>query len=71
MPAKMWHDVARRGRLRRFGRRVGFDRNPMRRGIDRFQAVMRAGLLVLFLVGAPAAAVQVGDGVYGVSAVHR
>ena len=63
-PANMWHDVARRGRLRRFGRRLGFDRNPMRRGSDQFQAVMRAGLLVLFLVGAPAAAVQVGDGVY-------
>jgi hypothetical protein len=36
----------------------------MRRGSNRFQAVMRAGLLVLFLAGAPAAAVQVGQGVY-------
>jgi hypothetical protein len=50
--------------MRRFWRRLGFDRNPMRRGSDRFQAVTRAGLLVLFLAGAPAAAVQVGHGVY-------
>lgn len=64
MPAMSRHVVARREGLRRFWRRLGFDRNPMRRCSDRFQAVMRAGLLVLFLAVAPAAAVQVGDGVY-------
>ena len=64
MPAMSRHVVARREGLRRFWRRLGFDCNPMRRGSDRFQAVMRAGMLVLFLAGAPAAAVQVGHGVY-------
>jgi len=64
MPAMRRPLVARRGALRRFWRRLGFDGNPMRRGSDRFQAVMRAGLLVLFLAGGPAAAVQVGQGVY-------
>ena len=64
MPAMELDVVARREGLRRFWRRLGFYRNPMRRGSDQFQAVMRAGLLVLFLAGAPAAAVQVGHGVY-------
>ena len=64
MPAMSRRVVARREGLRRFWRRLGFDHNPMRRGSDRFQAVMRAGLLVLFFAGAPAAAVQVGHGVY-------
>src|SRR5216684_1118344 len=35
----------RAGRIGRSLRRTGFDRNPMRRGTDRVQAMLRAGLL--------------------------
>jgi hypothetical protein len=40
------------------------DRNPMRRGSDRIQAVLRAVLLVVFLAGAPAAALAASDAIY-------
>ena len=40
------------------------DRNPMRRGCDRIQAVLRAVLLVVFLAGAPAAALAVSNAIY-------
>jgi hypothetical protein len=43
---------------------MGFDRNPMRRGSDRVQALTRAGLLAVFLAGAPAAAWYVSHGIY-------
>jgi hypothetical protein len=43
---------------------MGLGRNPMRRGSDRIQAVTRAGLLAVFLVGAPAAALYVSHGIY-------
>jgi hypothetical protein len=36
----------------------------MRRGSDRLQAIIRAGLLAAFLAGAPAAVFYVGHGVY-------
>lgn len=49
-------DGPRQGRLWWPLRRTGLTRNPMRRGTDRIQAVTRAGLLVVFLAGAPAAA---------------
>jgi hypothetical protein len=39
--------------MRRFGRRVGLDRNPLRRPIDRVATGLRAGLLVVFLASAP------------------
>jgi hypothetical protein len=51
-------------RFRRLLRRFGFDRNPMRRGTDRIQAITRAALLVVFLVGAPTTAVWIGYAVY-------
>jgi hypothetical protein len=36
----------------------------MRRGTDRIQALTRAALVMVFLVGAPAAAVWTGHAVY-------
>ncbi|HXA61616.1 MAG TPA: hypothetical protein VNW94_20910 [Streptosporangiaceae bacterium] len=43
--------------IRRFARRLGLDRNPMRRRIDRAQTAIGAGLLLLYLVLAPLLAV--------------
>jgi hypothetical protein len=42
---------------------MGFDRNEMRRSTDRIQAILRAFLLAVFLVGGPVAAVWVCHGV--------
>ena len=56
--------VARQGRPVRLLRGLGFDRNPMRRGIDRIQAVLRAVLLAVFLAGAPFAAMSVSHATY-------
>jgi hypothetical protein len=58
------YDGPRRGRLCGLRRRMGFDRNPMRRGSDRLQAIVRAGLLAAFLAVAPPAAFYAGHGVY-------
>jgi hypothetical protein len=44
------------------------DRNPLRRTIDRIQAVMAGGLVVAFLAGAPLAAVAGGHAAYGSAA---
>ena len=55
--------------FRRLLRRIGFDRNPMRRGTDRIQAITRAALVMVFLAGAPAAAVWIGHAVYA-SGLH-
>jgi hypothetical protein len=43
----------RQGRIARSIRRIGFDHNPMRRSTDRVQAIVRAGLVVVFLTSAP------------------
>jgi hypothetical protein len=48
----------------RIARWAGFGRNPMRRRIDRIQAIVRAGFLVAFLAGAPLAAFSVSHAVY-------
>jgi hypothetical protein len=37
----------------RLARRLGLDRNPLRRRTDRVQACLGAGLLLAFLIGAP------------------
>jgi hypothetical protein len=58
------HGGPRQGWLWTLLRRMGFDRNPMRPGSDRLQALTRAGLLVVFLAGAPAAALYVSHGIY-------
>jgi len=44
----------------RLARAIGLDRNPLRRASDRAEAWIRAGLLALFLVAAPVAAVAAG-----------
>src|SRR5512146_2165066 len=59
-------DGPRQGRLSRLRRRAGLDRNPMRRGSDRLHTVIRAGLLVAFVTGAPLAALYAGHGAYAV-----
>jgi hypothetical protein len=40
-------------RTGRLARRLGLDRNPLRRRTDRIQACLGAGLLLAFLIGAP------------------
>jgi hypothetical protein len=44
----------------RLVRALGLDGNPLRRASDRAEAWIRAGLLVVFLIGAPTAAVAAG-----------
>jgi len=45
-------------------RRLGWDRNPMRRTTDRIQVLLRAVLLALFVLGGPIATAYVGHAVY-------
>lgn len=40
--------------------RAGLDRNPLRRGYDKAEALIRLGLVVLFLAGSPLAAIAMG-----------
>jgi hypothetical protein len=42
------------GRIGTALQRMGFDRNPMRRGSDRIQSVLRAVVLTAFVLGGPA-----------------
>lgn len=58
------HDAPRQGWPGGLLRLIGSDRNPMRRGTDRIQAVLRAVLLVVFLAGAPAGALAVSNAIY-------
>jgi hypothetical protein len=44
----------------RLARGLGLDSNPLRRGSDRAEAWIRAGLVVVFLIGAPTAGVAAG-----------
>jgi hypothetical protein len=46
-------------RIRR-SRMFGWDRNPLRRGIDRVEAGVLAGLVMVFLIGAPVAVAGAG-----------
>lgn len=50
----------RSSRLARLRRRLGLDRNPLRRRVDRVEISVMAGLLAAFLVGAPFAAAVAG-----------
>jgi hypothetical protein len=45
----------------RLARALGLDGNPLRRGSDRAEAWIRAGLLVIFLTAGPMAAVAAGQ----------
>ena len=47
-------------RLASCARRIGFDRNPLRRGTDRIEAVIRLATVILLLVAMPLAAIAVG-----------
>lgn len=44
------------------------DRNPLRRGVDRAEALIAAALAAAFLAGAPLAATACGHAVYGAAA---
>ena len=46
--------------LARYMRRLGFDRNPLRRRTDRIEAAMRLATIILLLVAVPIAAIAVG-----------
>lgn len=52
--------LVRTGRLRRLARRLGLDRNPLRRPTDRVEFWVMAGLLVLLLIGVPVSWLGVG-----------
>jgi hypothetical protein len=52
--------LAFKGRLARHARRLGLDRNPLRRRTDRIESTVAAGLLALFLIGAPLAGALAG-----------
>jgi hypothetical protein len=47
-------------RLARCARRLGFDRNPLRRRTDRIEAVIRLATVILLLVAVPIAAMVAG-----------
>lgn len=47
-------------RIARMARWLGFDRNPLRRGTDRVEAVLRLVLIILLVAVIPAAAVAAG-----------
>jgi hypothetical protein len=50
--------------LRRLARALGLDRNPLRRATDRAEAWIRVGLLAVFLIAGPMAALAAGHWAY-------
>lgn len=60
----MGPDGRRSGWHSRLLRRAGLDRNPLRRGLDRVQAVLRAALLGVFMISGPIATAYVSHQVY-------
>jgi hypothetical protein len=50
--------------LRRLARALGLDRNPLRRATDRAEAWIRVGLLAVFLIAGPMAALGAGHWAY-------
>jgi len=58
--------------LRRLARALGLDRNPLRRATDRAEAWIRVGLLAVFLIAGPMAALGAGHWAYhtGITAVR-
>lgn len=53
--------LGRPGVKARLARTLGLDGNPMRRATDRAEAWIRAGLLVVFMIAGPIAAVAMGE----------
>jgi hypothetical protein len=49
------------GRLAQWARRLGFDRNPLRRGTDRIEAALRLIMMFMLVAAVPAAAVVMGQ----------
>ena len=54
----------RRWRRTRLARALGLDRNPLRRASDRAEAWIRIGLLAVFLIAGPLAAIGAGGWAY-------
>jgi hypothetical protein len=52
--------LLRTGRLVRLARRLGLDRNPLRRRTDRIEVWIMVGLLALFLIGVPLSWLGIG-----------
>lgn len=52
--------LARTGRLTRLARRLWMGRSPLRRRTDQIEAWITAGLLAVFLVGAPLSGIAAG-----------
>ena len=52
------------GRLAGLARRIGFDRNPLRRGTDRIEAALRLVVMIMLVTAVPAAAVFAGEQAY-------
>ncbi len=50
--------------LTRLARALGLDRNPLRRATDRAEAWIRVGLLAVFLIAGPVAALGAGHWAY-------
>jgi len=50
--------------LTRLARSLGLDRNPLRRATDRAEAWIRVGLLAVFLIAGPMAALSAGHWAY-------
>jgi hypothetical protein len=50
--------------LTRLARALGLDRNPLRRATDRAEAWIRVGLLAVFLIAGPMAALAAGHWAY-------
>ena len=50
--------------LTRLARALGLNRNPLRRATDRAEAWIRAGLLAIFLIAGPMAALSTGHWAY-------
>ena len=50
--------------LTRLARALGLDRNPLRRATDRAEAWIRVGLLAVFLIAGPMAALSAGHWAY-------
>ena len=59
------HEDRRPGRrLAGLARRLGFDRNPLRRGTDRIEAALRLVVMIMLVTAVPAAAVFAGQQAY-------
>ena len=61
-----WRPAVVAARAARAGRGLWPDRNPLRRTIDRVEAVVAGGLVAAFMAGAPLAAVAAGHAAYSI-----